>query len=270
MYSHGGILIETNLKKLYTSLNNKNLSLLSNFNEYKMQRGGYYNETHNVINSDDFIKTLNENQKYYTNAFENMRLQAGSPDLNMTFLLLIAVPFNSDNFIKNSFEENINVEYLSPIQVNFDRVRKGFFFLKDKNDNIIETVQVFGHLPNGFSNTIDYYEYKSLHDKAKERTPAPLPPVPPVPPVPPISIEPIKQINTNKRINELKKEIKRYEDLGVSTGIESAQLQKLKDELAVLQSQSKIQIGGDIKTWVGNMYRYEYDSYSFKTRKTIL
>ena len=148
MYSHGGILRETNLKKLYNSLNRNNLSLLSDFSKYRLQRGGHYDNR--TLDMNEFIKTLNKNQKYYYGAFESMKLKQGPPDKNMTFLLMIAVPFKSNDFIKDSFKENIEVEYLSPVQVNFDRVRKGFFFLKDKRGNIIETYQIFGHLPSGF------------------------------------------------------------------------------------------------------------------------
>ena len=191
MYSHGGILRETSLKRIKDSLDQNNLELLSNFNEYIEQRdieqrGGYYGATRRDIDMDKFIETLNENQQCYTDAFESMNLYTSTPtplpiDKNMTFLLMIAVSFNSNNFIDNAFKSNINVAYLSPIQVNFDRVRKGFFFLKDKSGKIIETIQVFGHSPNGFSNTIDYYEYtedlnlEDLKQIAKAKKPAPEP-----------------------------------------------------------------------------------------------
>ena len=283
MYSHGGILRETSLRTIYDSLDENNLELLSNFDEYRKQRdsrqsGGYYGATKRDIDMDEFIKTLNENQKYYSGAFESMILYTSTPtplriDKNMTFLLMIAVPFNSNNFIDKAFSDTMNVIYLSPIQVNFDRVREGFFFLKDKRGNVIETIQVFGHLPNGFSNTIDYYEYTDdLKQIAKAKQPAPpaptpqpsAPPAPEVKPsAPPPEVKPsapppvVKPsapppYGVSQKIEELKEEIELREkrtdfDTGADKGYNSYMIMKLKEELQELekQSQSKIQKGGD-------------------------
>lgn len=257
MYSHGGILRETSLRKIYNSLNKYNLELLSNFDEYRKQRdsnqkGGYYGATRKDIDMDEFIKTLNENQKYYSGAFESMILYKSTPiplpiDINMSFLLMIAVQFNSNNFIDNYFTDNeINIEYLSPIQVNFDRVREGFFFLKDKRGNIIETIQVFGHLPNGFSNTIDYYEYtEDLNPKDLKEIETPSTP-------PPVKKYAPPSYDLSQRIQELKEEIKQSEnrtdfDPSLERQINLSMIEKLKKELQRLeeQLQSKIQKGGD-------------------------
>lgn len=121
-------------------------------------------------------------------------------------------------------------------------LEKASSFLKDKRGNIIETIQVFGHIPSGFSNIIDYYEYsgdlkESVEQSIEKTIVSPITP----------SLVPNELLQTE--IKRVDNEIKRLKEFGISNQGEQDIINKLEKELEelnkLLPSKSKYQKGGN-------------------------
>lgn len=163
LFSHGGMThkffendiynnYETHIKgNLIEYQNNKVSSIIKKFKG----KGGFFknniDKKIDSINITTNIITFDKNCKQAMHAVLNngyLDEEKGKlPSKNMLFLLLIGVPRSTNP------KWDLNPDQVGPIQPGLRGMRKNGFVCSDK-----KLIQFIGHLPNGYSSTLDVYQ----------------------------------------------------------------------------------------------------------------
>lgn len=193
LFSHGGITKELiqnpEILDSYLDLYNKNRELYNilidgNTIEYSVkleQKGGYYSNNLENINIDviqlkkivddinNKIKT-NINRVFDIKTEDLINIKNNDKYNDILFLLIMTANFNCSKLIKKLKEDkgvtctidkiDINSRLHSPILPGLLELRNHIFGIKGVNIN-----QIIGHVPFGYSSTIDYFENKTEKNK---------------------------------------------------------------------------------------------------------